>query len=43
MMLGHAAGTAGAISAASGAAVQDVEMKTLQDRLKKEKQVIDFA
>lgn len=43
MMLGHAAGVAAAQTAAAKGAVQDVDVKGLQNQLRKEKQVLDLA
>jgi hypothetical protein len=42
MIGGHAAGTAAALCAKSGTAVQKIDVSTLQEKLKAEKQVLDF-
>jgi hypothetical protein len=42
MMGGHAAGTAAAMAAKDGKAVQALEIGALQDKLRAEKQIIDF-
>jgi hypothetical protein len=43
MIAGHAAGDAAAMAAKSGAPVQQVDVKALQDRLRKQRQVVDFV
>jgi hypothetical protein len=43
MIGGHAAGVAAAIAAAGGNAVQDVEIASLQEKLRAGKQVVDFV
>lgn len=42
MVLGQSAGTAAATAARSGAAVQEIDVKALQDRLRKAGQVLDW-
>lgn len=42
MMGGHAAGTAAAIAAKEGKPVQQLDIAALQDKLRAEKQVVDF-
>lgn len=42
MIAGHAAGAAAAMAAGSGQAVQDVNVRELQDRLREQGQVVDF-
>lgn len=42
MITGHASGIAAAMAAKSGANVQGVDLATLQDKLRAQKQVIDF-
>ncbi len=43
MMSGHAAGVAAARAARDGKSVQDLDVSKLQDRLREQKQVIDFV
>ncbi len=43
MIGGHAAGVAAAMAAASGKAVQGIDVGHLQARLRREHQVIDFV
>jgi hypothetical protein len=42
MMGGHAAGTAAAMAAKDGKALQALDIGALQDKLRAEKQIIDF-
>lgn len=43
MVTGHAAGVAAAMAAKNGADVQKVDTSTLQDKLRAQKQVVDFV
>jgi hypothetical protein len=43
MVGGHAAGTAAAMAAQSGQSVQDVDLAQLQQKLKEQRQVLDFV
>ena len=43
MNLGHAAGLAAVAAARSGSAVQDIDVKALQDKLRATKQVLSFS
>jgi len=42
MMAGHAAGTAAALAAKEGTSVQSIDVPALQEKLRAQKQVIDF-
>jgi hypothetical protein len=42
MITGHAAGIAAALAVKDGATVQNVPLAPLQDKLRSQKQVVDF-